>query len=161
MTYDLTYLVQDDKNLTSLITIPVPSQTAVADLLGALDAIGQLIMPLVKGGLKAAAVRIAGSVTGWDLTDITANSDVQEIGTFLFNTTGPVVKETNLPTFDETLLVANSKVVDTSDADVAAFITAMESGVTVNAHVIEPCNKHAEDILSIASARETWGKERK
>lgn len=156
----LSYTLRDAKNQKSIVEIPIPGTTLVTDVLGALDAIGQLIDDITSGGLVDAVARLIGTVTDWGSSADPA-SDVQEKALFTFNNPGPIAKFLNIPTINESVFETGSVDVDLDDAGVAAFVDAMVDGVTVNAHVVAPCTIHEDDLTGVLRAEENWGKRRK
>lgn len=155
--------IEDDKGDVSTVEIPFPSATTITDLPLLVQAFGDLIDPLVSGGLRDAGVRMSVSVTGFP-TAAGSLSDVQEKGEFVFRTVNGFLKRLNLPTFVETLILPGTKEIDQADTDVAAFITAMEDGIDLagsgGSGVVQPCDLRDEDLTEIVNALENWGKRR-
>jgi len=160
MPYYIYFSIADEKGDISTVEIPIPDTTALTDLPDVVQAFSDLIEPLVGGGLIQAGVRLLVSVTGWN-TLAAAGSDVQEKAEFVLRTVGGFLKRLNLPTFIESFFNAGSKEVDQAAPDVAAFITALEDGVVVNAHTVQPCDLRGEDLTQLVDALENWGKRRK
>lgn len=157
------FYVVTDGNDTSRIEIDIPTATTLANTLSAVGAFAALINPLVQGGLLSAGFTVETDVSGtWGVVHQLL-ADVQEKAEFVFRTAGGFIKRLNLPTVNEAIFAGggNSPQVDTSDEDVAAFITAMTDGVTVNATVVAPVDSRGDDIASLSDARENWGKRRK
>lgn len=164
MAYFINFSIADEKGDISNVEIPVPSATALADLPLMAQALADLIEPLVTGGLVGCFIRIVPAITGW-ATAATAGSDVQEKAEFALRTVGGFLKRLNLPTFIESFFNANSKEVDQSAVDVAAFITALEDGVDLTgaggSGIVQPCDAREEDLDALLYAVENWGKRRK
>lgn len=158
------YTIQDSKGQTSTVEIPFlyTSLTAVTVTIlnAAIAAWGELIDPLVNGGLKSAGVKIEVDIATFGATAALV-ADVQEKAEFIFRTDGGWIKRLNLPTFIEDFFFPGTSNVDTTDTDVAAFITAMEDGITVSAVDFEPTDTRGDDITEVVTATENWGKRRR
>lgn len=159
---DVTFYLTDGKGDRSPITVPIPASTAITDLVPFAVSMWDLINPLVTGGNVVS--RISIPVPGIVSNNPVASGDVQEIGRFLFRAANTALKRIGLPTFLESKILPASKEIDTSDVDVAAFITAMTTGVDTTAEggsgVIQPCNLWEEDLQTLVGAFEDWGKVR-
>ncbi|HEX2898414.1 MAG TPA: hypothetical protein VHS96_01725, partial [Bacteroidia bacterium] len=149
--------------------IPIPDGVSFTNAQDFLISMAESIRLLTTGGLYKAGVSFEIDLSasnpglgfaGWGPV-ATLASDVQERAEFVFQTANGFLKRLNLPTIDESIFVPNSSVVDTSDPDVAAFVTAMEDGITVNATLIQPVDLRGEDITTLVSATENWGKARR
>lgn len=165
----LYWIIQDAKGDKSRLEIQVPSGTSYDNARDFLITISETLRQLSTGGLNSAGVSFefdlsaangALGFAGWGPV-ATLISDVQEKAEFIFQTAGGFLKRLNIPAFDESLFVPNSSVVDTSDALVAEFVTAMEDGITVNATLIEPVDLRGEDLEVLTAAAENWGKRRR
>lgn len=158
------WTIEDKKGDTSTITIPIPGATNPTNAKAFVQAMSPVLGALVNGRLINAGVTLKVDVTGFPAT-ADALSDVQEKGYFAFRTLGNFIKSLNIPTIKEALFVPNSKELDQSDTDVAAFITAMENGIAVGGFggtgTISPCDSRDDGVSAIVEARENWGKTRK
>lgn len=158
----ISYTIADEKGVSSTTFLSLPDTFSLANTLefaqdmallidaivnGKITHIGACYQVTLPGGLKAAAV---------------ANSDVEEGARFSFATSGGHFTRMRLPTFKETLLSPASKDVNLTDADVAAFVNAMISGIAepAPAQTLIPCDSRAEDITAISTARELFVKDR-
>ena len=156
------FVLEDNKGDKSKMTIP-----AILDDLGdiqvAIEEMGALIDALVIGGFVSAGVTIVGDVSGLN-TAAAATSDVQEGARFVFATDDPYLKSVRLPTFDEAFIISGSKNVDTTDADVAAFVTMMTTGMSLvgagGTGSVAPTDYCFVDLTTLKSAKEDWGRNR-
>ena len=94
-------------------------------------------------GLDLSTATIKGAPSGV--------SDVFQKGLFQFNSLNGFTSM-RLPAISETKVVVGSDAIDTSDADVAAFITAMEDGIVVTGGTISPSDYRVGDISSLKFA---------
>jgi hypothetical protein len=154
--------VQDGKTppQTSTIEIPFPNTTPVSVFVAGVDAIGQLIHPLVTGGLKSAGVKITIDVPTWGPTAINT-ADVQEKMEFGVRASNGFLKRLNIPTIDESMFIPGSTEGDTSEAALLAFNDFLEDGITVGGTLIQPSDSHGSDLLQVEYRTENWGKRRR
>ena len=162
MAINVSFTVQDGKGEKSPITIQLPTSTAPADAIAFAQTMWPLVNALVTGGNVVG--RVGFEVSGLTSGNPVGSSDVQEIGRFIFNTVNGFTKSLGLPTFLESLILPGTDQIDTTDVDVAAFVTGMVSGVDTTANggsgVISPADYRDEDLTSLTGAIEAWGKAR-
>jgi len=136
------------------------------DVVGLASNVWAILNPLVNGQLVGASVTLEADITDFVNAAPAAIADVQEKAEFVFKSLDGFLKRITLPTFIETLFTSSGagKVVDTTQTDVAAFITMMEGGVDdggVTPVEINPTTSHFEDLTGLVSARQAWGKNRR
>lgn len=144
----------------STIRIPFPDATPIAALTAGVTAVGALITPLVTGGLQSAGIAIEVDISGIWGPVATLNSDIQEKMEWVIRAANGFLKRLNLPTIDESKFVAGSVLGDLTDTDVAAFRDFLEDGITVSSTLIQPCDIHGSDLVTVEAVRENWGKRR-
>lgn len=159
MPITLFYTLVDAKGASSRVEIPVPDATALANVTTLVPLVAELIQPLVSGGMTNAGFTVDVDVSAGFGPVAGLAADVQEKAEFVFRTTGNFVKRLNIPTILESIFQPGSANVDTSDADVAAFVDFMTDGITAGA-LIQPCDSRGADIRTLEAARENWGKRR-
>jgi hypothetical protein len=149
----LTISIEDGKGETGSFSLYLPSGTTLAGVETYWAGIDSLIATIVRGG------NIKASVT-FPLTPLVSgplgSSDVQEAAYAAFRSAEGFIKSIRIPTIFEDLFLAGSKLVDIANVDVAAFITAITTGIGG----ISPVTSHDEDLLSLDVFREAWGKYR-
>jgi len=161
MAVSIFFNIVDAKNKSSTVEIEFPSATSAALLAALVPAVGALINPLVTGGLKSAGFKVEVDLSGtWGIGTLLL-SDVQEKAEFAFRGANNFLKRLNLPTFDEDLFLPNSQFVDTADTAVAAFIDMMTDGITVSSTLVQPTDVRGDDLETLVTARENWGKRRR
>ncbi len=161
MTFAILFSIQDEKTKTSTTEVKLPGATDFDDARLFAGELAKLIDPLVTG-----AITRIGLVHDLDLSTLgltpaaAANSDVEEGARFQFRTEGGFYSGLRLPTFDEALIAAGSRAVDVEDTAVAAFITAMRTGINLTgvggSGVIQPCDSREEDLTALEFAREQF-----
>ncbi len=125
-----------------------------------------IVNPLVNGQLVGGSVTIEADITDYVNAAAAAISDVQEKAQFVFKSLGGFLKTVTLPTFIETFFTSSGagKEVDLTQSAVTAFVTMVEGGVGDNAGTpvtIIPTTSHGEDLFSLVTARQAWGKTRR
>jgi hypothetical protein len=163
-TTTLFFVLQDADNDPSRVEIEIPSSTSATNALALVPVVGELIHDIVNGGLVKAGITIevdtGVAFAGWGPV-ATLIADIQEKAEFSFRTVQGNLKKINLPTFLEDLFIPQTKEVDTSDPAIAAFVTAMEDGLTVNSTLVQFTDQRGEDLLYLEGAVENWGKARR
>lgn len=160
MAWTVLYSIQDEKGKTSTTEINLATATTFADA----DIMAGQMALLIDDMITGAITRI-GIVATVDLpvglkATAAANSDVEEGARFQFRTANGFFSGLRLPTFDEAAIIAGTKNVDLTDADVAAFVTAMVSGLDTSgaggSGVIVPVDKRNEDLTALEFAKEQF-----
>lgn len=148
--------IKDAKNKDSTMEVNLPSTVTLANVSIFAIALAALIEPLIKGQITrvAIALNLPAALTGLRTAPL-AGSDVEEGAKFVFNTTGGFITSTRIPTFDESKIASDSRLVDTSDTDVGAFIVTMTDGL-VAAGGAEPVDKRGADVETLESALEAF-----
>lgn len=162
MAINVTFTVRDGKGQESPITIQLPTSVSPGDAIAFAKTAWPLVDALIDGGNVVG--RVSFEVDGLSSANPVGGADVQEIGRFVFKTVNNFTKSLGLPTFLETKLTPGTDLIDTTDADVAAFVTMMESGIDTTPNggsgVISPSDYRGEDLDSLVGAIEAWGKAR-
>lgn len=157
---DINFSITDGKGKVSRFTINVGGGTSVTNALAFAEGIWGFINPMLNGGNVSATI----SIPVPNVTSVApiSTSDVEEGAQFVFNTALGFLKRLRLPTFLESLVSPGSAAVDTAQADVAAFITAMQSGFDTTPFggtgVIAPTDYRSEDLTTLDSAVEVFTK---
>lgn len=159
MAISVVFTVSDAKGDQSTFSVPIPSTVAIADIADFANGLAALIEPLCNGALRDLHFAIPVTFTPWAAA--ASISDIQEKARFAFRTTNSFLKHLSIPTAVESIFAAGSRDVDLANTDVAAFVTAMVDGITINTHDVEPCDVRGEDLTELESASEAWGKARR
>lgn len=159
---ELFYTVIDGKGQKSRVTFPCTVPT-LDDALLAVGAVGELLDPLLTGGIVDAGFTMKADTATFS-TAAALLSDVQEGARFVWSTALNFLKSVRLPTFDEALIVESSTAVDLDDTDVFALVTAVTDGIDLSGlgsiGLATFTTTHAEDLVDLQSAVEDWGKNR-
>lgn len=155
LTHQVFVTLQDNAGRKSTMIVHIPVATLAQD---AVDFAGLLINeidPLVVGGIVSGGVTLAADIAGHGAIGPTA--DVQEKGEFSFNTLNNFIFTVGVPTFDESLVVLGSGVIDAAQADVLDFLNAMTVGLAVpSTNLVVPTDSRGEDLVSLKSALERF-----
>lgn len=150
--------IKDSKGKESTSEINVPSTASITSLTFLAVAVAGLIDPLIKGQIVRVGIawNVPAALSGLKSSPVDG-SDVEEGGYFQFGTANGFVTSTRLATFDESKIAADSRLIDTGNSDVAAFLTAMVSGMSVpTVGTIQPQDKRGEDIVVLNEALESF-----
>lgn len=150
------YSVIDDSNDTAQTSLNFPLDWTIAQFGEFGVAMATLLDALLSGKVEKAELCV-----GIDISSLTSNtalstSDIEEIGAFQFRTVSGFPVKMNLPCIDELLVLSGSDDLDQADADIVAFISAMESGIVTAGGTITPCDVGEDDIVSTDFARERF-----
>jgi len=140
--------------------INFPDDSDFATLIDFAKTTAQLIDPLITGQIVKVGI-------GWEipLTDITgpslasgplSTSDVEEGARFQFGTEINSITGFRIPTFDETFMVAGTRLVNTADSAVDALIDRIIDGRTVGIVNVQPSDMYGNDVTYIEDAREAF-----
>jgi len=162
MTIGIVYTLQDAKGLKGTTTINLPNGTSFADATEFASAVAQLIANMTTGKLVSVGVHFSVDISGLAANTLGANSDVEEGAKFSWIVAGGFNSSNRIPTFDEAKIVAGSKAVDLTDADVAQFVAYMTEGYTASStNVIYPVDYRNTTIEDILGALEDFVTSRK
>lgn len=163
MAFTITYSITDGKGKQSTTEVNLPSTTAFTDVLLFASQMAVLLDDMIAGRIER--IGITATVDMSTLTSLIkqtagTTSDVEEGGRFNFRTANGFFTAMRIPTFLEDKIVTGTDVVDVADTDVAAYLTAMRTGINLTAAggsgTIQPADKRDEDIVSLDSATESF-----
>lgn len=117
----------------------------------------------LKGAIRKAWWNIPVTLDfGPDTPD--PDSDIEEGAHFIFLTAGGYTTKIRIPTFDEALLIAGSRLVDLAAPSVADFVNTIIDGADAIAGVLEDrmdaTDKRGDDIVALKSAYEYFFRSR-
>lgn len=157
MPVSLLFSIRDAKNRSSLVEVNLPTGTTVTAAQDMVDDLAPLIEALIRGAIDRAGICVTAALPAGLRTTPLDHSDVEEGARFIFNSVGGYTTSLRIPTIDETIILPNSPLVDLTNTDVSAFVTAMVSG-TGGAL---PTDYRGADIISLRSAREAFQRSRR
>lgn len=166
--YKLSITIVDAKGKPSRTTLYNPDTNSIGTpidivaLINAGVAMTEIIAKLAKGGVSGASLCVdLGSQIGSAQFVPDADSDVEEGALFNFRTLSNFFTRSRIPTFDEAKLVPGTDDVDLTDPDVAAYTSAMLTGVSVNDSEGNPItvnfsDSRGDDVNVMESAYESF-----
>ena len=161
MPITINYTTQDAKGAKSTTAIHLLDSETHVDVLEFASAVAQLFANMMTGGLVSVAVCYEIDISGLAGNTIQAGSDVEEGARFGWGVAGGFNASNRLGTFDESLIIAGSKEVDLTDADVAQWVGYMVDGYTATStNVLLPVDYRAADINEIKTALENFTRSR-
>lgn len=153
----LVYSIQDAKGKISTTKLNFPVNVDIGVLQTFAASTATMINNIIKGKIVDAGIGIAVDLSSATIRATPdPNSDVEEGARFSWNSAVGAITSFRLPTFDEAFLVDGTKVVDTADATVDAFVDRITEGQTVVATNVSPSDDRGSDIETLASARESF-----
>ena len=160
MAWTILYSITDEKAKVSTTEVKLPSATTHADVVIFAQEMASLIDPLITGAITRIGITQEVALPSGLSASTAANSDVEEGAKFQFRTNGGFYTSLRLATFDEANIVAGGREVDQTDADVAAFITAMTTGIDLTgaggSGVVQPSDHRDDDVTALDFARELF-----
>jgi hypothetical protein len=156
--YRLWIRILDNDGDTSTATFNIPDTNDYDDVLEFADAFIPLVDAVVLGEIQEAGISFSLTLPGGLKATPGVGCDVQNGALFSFATTGGYRTSVRLPSFDTAMYGANSKDVDTEDADVAAFTQAMISGIVATGGTVSPSDYRGDDINALVKAVQSFRK---
>lgn len=157
----IVFSFQDRKGANSTTIINIPSGTTMPDAILFAQEMAQLIDPLITGVINRVGISLTVDISGLGLnTTPDDDADVEEGAFFQFLTNGGFRTSNRIPTFDELKVTVGGTDVNQVDADVAAFLAAMESGINLipsgGSGTVSPTDARDDDIVSTSIAKEAF-----
>jgi len=109
---------------------------------------------LLSGKIESAEICFGLSIVGLTSNTALSSSDVEEYGAFKFDTVESLSVDVNIPGIDELIVASGSDDIDLANADVAAFVSAMENGLSTTDGTIQPTDVGEKDVDVLIYARE-------
>jgi hypothetical protein len=117
----------------------------------------QAVDALIGGVIRAVLAFLRVDISALTGNLVGANSDVEHIGKFSFLTEDGIRTLVNIPCLSEIALgTTTSDTLDPVQANVAAFLTAMEDGINAGGALIQPCDIGEGDITQTVFSREAF-----
>jgi hypothetical protein len=154
--FEVVYEYTDDSGDKAESAIKLPTIFTLEQYTEFVRAMAVLVDKVVVGIVSRAGIRVAIDVSSLTDNTVLGLSDVEDVGAFQFATVDSRPVRVNIPGIQESLVLAGSDDIDTGAAPVAAFNTAMLSGIAVTAATIQPTDVAEDDIDSLVFARERF-----
>jgi len=148
------YTVIDDSGDRATTTVNLPTGFSLSQFGEFGSAMATLVDAMLGGKVESAEICFPVDVSGLTSNTALSTSDVEEIGAFQFRTVDNFPVRVNVPCIDELLVASGSDDLNQGDADIAAFIAAMENGIVTTGGTISPTDVGEDDIVNTDFARE-------
>lgn len=158
MAVTINFTITDAKGKTSLTKVRVPTGFSPSQYGEFALAMGQIIATLSDGAITEISIGVPLDLSAASLKLVASTvADAAKKAFFgVVSSVSGLFAKYIIPTYDETHTVSGSDTIDTSDADVAAFIALIESGTTVGGTPIAPTDKYTNDLDDVNIAREQF-----
>lgn len=161
--YSIVLSFQDAKGETSTTMINIPTGITLPNLTIYAQEMVKLVDALINGIITRVGVAVTVALPSGINISPNSASDVEEGGYFSFRTAGGYHTSLRIPTFMESLISAGSADIDTSDPDVAAFVSAMVTGIDLTTATpvagtgtIAAADSRGDDIVALTDAKEQF-----
>lgn len=154
--FEIIYTVVDEDGDDATTTIKVPTTFSLAQYTEFGAALATLMNNIIEGAITGADLCLAADVSGLTTNLTSGADDVEDIGAFQFATGDGRPVKVNVPGLDETKVAVGTDDINQVDVDVAAFIAAMNNGLTVPGGTIQPTDVGEDDITNLTYARERF-----
>jgi len=157
MAVSVLFTIRDEKGARSLVEIYLPSATTIALAQDFVTAVAPLLEALITGAIERVGICVSGTLPGGLRASPLANSDVEEGARFIFTSAGGYTTSVRIPTFDDTLILEGTNIVDSDAGAVTSFVAGMTAGLAT----VQPTDYRSADITALKSAREDFQRSRK
>lgn len=154
----ITITAQDDEDQKSTMHFFLPATVTLAQATSAAQALVTLVDAITSGVIISVSMAFGVALPGGIKVTPTLPSKVENGARFAFRTAGGYISSVRISTFDQALIGANSSDVDVEDADVAAFVNALEDGTGLGGGL--PCDYRGDDITALIAASKQSRSER-
>lgn len=161
--YSVIFSFRDAKGKSSTTEVNIPTGLTLANMTIFAQEMAKLIDPLITGVITRIGLAINIALPAGLAANPLSTSDVEEGGKFQFSTAGGYYTGLRIPTWMESLVSAGSDDINTLDADVAAFVAAMMSGIDLTTATpvagtgtVTPTDGRGDDITALVNAKEQF-----
>lgn len=151
--FQVVYTTEDASGDKATTSIDVPISFSLAQYGEFASDMAALIDAFIGGVIVSAGLTVNIDLSGLTSNATLSTADVEEVGAFLFTTGEGRPVDVNVPCIIETLEAAGSDNLDQADADIAAFISAIEDGIATAGGTIAPCDRGEGDLTTTVYAR--------
>jgi len=152
----IVYTVADENGELGTTSVNIPTGFSLAQYGEFGSAMATLLDKILDGRVESADICFFVDISALTNNVAIATSDREAVGAFQFRTAQNTKVYVNVPTLYELKVGAGSDDLNQADADVAAFITAMETGIAVAGGTISPCDVGELSVDQIVYARESF-----
>lgn len=150
------YTVVDDSGDEATTTINTPQGFSLAQWGEFAVSMATLLDAFLAGRVNSADLCLGVDISGLTSNSTLSTGDREEIGAFQFGTLQGFRVNVNIPGIDELVVADGTDDLDQTNADVSAFISAMETGIVTTGGTLTFCDVAEDDITSTIYARERF-----
>ena len=154
---EMVFEIEDASGDKASTSVKVDAATTVTLMTGFVQGFATALNNIIGGKILSAAAFLGVDISALTGNLIDGDSDVEHVAKFEFLSSGGFRVKVNIPAMDETTLFATSSdSLNQAQTDVAAFIAAMEDGISVTGALIQPCDIGESDLTNVVFARESF-----
>ena len=148
----------DAKNKPSKTIVHIPTGFSIAQMIEFAQGAAQLFTSASFASITSVSISVGIDLSGATIRAVAVSTaDVAEkLLLMARSAVAGLFARFNIPTFDENLLIVGSDQIDFADTDVAAFVSALEDGLIVNALPVLPRDKRGNDLVLVTQGREIF-----
>lgn len=167
MPHKLSFEIEDEKGAKASSLLYVPTGLTMAQYETFAQDVVDEIVQIALGVVRGAKICLRVPISSIDQTGKpAANSDVEEIGEYIFQSSSGFKSQFNLPGYDESDTLPASDAIEQGAASPASLISAFITGVTLadTVTVVGAVDAGGDDLVTLVSARERYrnsGKKRR
>ena len=161
---ELVFDIKDEANNPSTTSLKIPTGFTISQYTEFSRGMADAIDDFIDGKIEGASICFVADLSALSANATSGVDDVQELASFDYETIFGRAVSINIPAVPQTKVLVGSNDLDQADVDIAAFNTAILSGIAVTGGTITPCDIAEDDITTLKSARERFrsrGKRRK
>lgn len=154
------YTFTDAKGKSSICKIRVPTGFSLNQYSEFAVAMAQLVANLSDGAITDISVGVPVNLSGATIRGAALNfADVAKKALFTARSAiAGLFAKFNIPTFDETNVTSGSDEINAADADIAAYVAVLESGITTGGETVQPIDVRGNDLVDVIGMREIFRK---
>lgn len=154
----INYTFTDAKGKSSLCKIRVPSGFSIDQYGQFAIAMAQLVANLSDGAITDVSVGIPVSLSGATIrASALGIADVAKKALFsLASAVTGLFSKVFVPTYNEANTTTGSDEINAADADIAAYVAVLESGITTGGETVTPQDVRGNDIVDVPQMREIF-----
>lgn len=150
--FALVYEVQDESGDRSTTTVHLPTAFTIAQFREFGRALAGFVDDLSLGLIVGAGITVEIDISALTGNVVGLGADIYEVGAFQFVTAEGRPVEINIPGILPGVVTSGDEI-DQGDADVAAFIAAIENGLAVTGGTASPSDVDEGDITDVVYSR--------
>ena len=155
--YGISLQLRDNPGKRAKTEFFVPTTFTIAQYTEAAQDLADTVDAISGAVIEKSVLNIPVDMSALINNTVGSLSDVGDLGQFAFNTAENRPVRVNVPGLIETLVPSGSDDIDQANVDVAAYLTAMLTGILVTGAVtVQPCNIGEGDLTSTKFARERF-----